>query len=142
MTSQKSEPGLADGKERVSWLHTKKSISLIDQASTLAEMPHNDTFYRAGSPFRFWGQRQGGSGRIFNCSLSSWSMPIKVNRSMIEGFTKNTIAAMIEGVRKPTVAADLIEPDLFDKAVKGQSRTCETDGVSCCSVFRVLPGKF
>ncbi len=60
---------------------------------------------------------------------------------MIEGFTKNTFTAMIEGVRKPTVAAEVIETDLFEKGVKGQSRTCETDGVFCYSLFKVLSGK-
>lgn len=43
---------------------------------------------------------------------------------------------MIEGVREPAIAANLIEPELFDTGIRDLLRTTEDDGVFCYTFFK------
>jgi SAM-dependent methyltransferase len=54
----------------------------------------------------------------------------------VEGFTKNTFAAMVEGVREEAVAAGLIDSDTWRKGIEGLYRTTEPDGVFCYTFFK------
>lgn len=60
---------------------------------------------------------------------------------LVEGFTKKTFTAMIEGVRKSALAAELIEPETFDKGIQDLYRTTEPDGVFCYTFFKAVAGK-
>lgn len=57
---------------------------------------------------------------------------------LVEGFTKNTFAAMIEGVRETAVNEGLIDSKTFDDGIEGLYRTTETDGVFCYTFFKAV----
>ncbi len=59
----------------------------------------------------------------------------------IEGFTKNTFAAMIEGVRESSIEYGLIEEKTFDEGIKALYRTTEDDGVFCYTFFKAVATK-
>jgi len=61
--------------------------------------------------------------------------------SLVEGFTKNTFAAMVEGVRESSIEAGLIDAKTFDDGVKGLYRTTEADGVFCYTFFKAVAKK-
>jgi SAM-dependent methyltransferase len=56
--------------------------------------------------------------------------------SWIEGFTRNTFAAMIEGIRENAVGTGLMDADDFQKGVADLHRTAATDGVFCYTFFK------
>jgi len=55
---------------------------------------------------------------------------------LVEGFTKNTFAAMIEGIRKPSVESGMMSEADFDKGIADLYRTAEADGVFCYPFLR------
>ena len=55
---------------------------------------------------------------------------------LVEGFTKNTFAAMIEGIRKPSVESGMMSEADFDKGIADLYRTAEADGVFCYTFFK------
>ena len=54
----------------------------------------------------------------------------------VEGFTRNTFAAMVEGIGDRAVAAGLIDPDTWRKGIEGLYRAAEADGVFCYTFFK------
>jgi SAM-dependent methyltransferase len=58
--------------------------------------------------------------------------------ALIEGFTRNTFAAMVEGVREQAVALGLIDAAAFDAGVRDLYRTAAADGVFCYTFFKAL----
>jgi SAM-dependent methyltransferase len=55
---------------------------------------------------------------------------------LVEGFTRNTFAAMVEGVRERALEAGLIDPETWDRGVAGLHRAAEPDGVFCYTFFK------
>ncbi len=55
---------------------------------------------------------------------------------LVDGFTRRTFTAMIEGVRDTAIAAEIVEPALFDAGVRDLHRTTEADGVFCYTFFK------
>jgi SAM-dependent methyltransferase len=55
---------------------------------------------------------------------------------LVDGFTRQTFAAMIEGVRDIAIGAELIDADAFDAGVRALVRTAEDDGVFCYTFFK------
>jgi ubiquinone/menaquinone biosynthesis C-methylase UbiE len=60
---------------------------------------------------------------------------------LVDGFTRKTFTAMIEGARESAIAADIIDPDLFDSGIKDLYRTTEADGVFCYTFFKASARK-
>jgi SAM-dependent methyltransferase len=56
----------------------------------------------------------------------------------VEGFTRNTFAAMVEGVRDQALAAGLMEPEAWARGKAGLERAAEPDGVFCYTFFKGL----
>jgi hypothetical protein len=56
--------------------------------------------------------------------------------TLVEGFTKNTVTAMIEGIREPAIAGGLIEEKTFQERIEALYRTTEADGVFCYTFFK------
>ena len=64
---------------------------------------------------------------------------VDANRpELVDGFTRKTFTAMIEGVRESALAADLTDPDTFDKGIRDLYRTTEPDGVFCYTFFKAV----
>jgi SAM-dependent methyltransferase len=57
---------------------------------------------------------------------------------LVDGFTRKTFTAMIEGVREPAIEAGLVEPAVFDRAIRDLYRTAEPDGVFCYTFFKAI----
>jgi SAM-dependent methyltransferase len=57
---------------------------------------------------------------------------------LVEGFTRNTFAAMIEGVREQALAAGIIDAASFDAGIRDLHRTAEADGVFCYTFFKAV----
>ncbi len=55
---------------------------------------------------------------------------------LVEGFTRNTFAAMVEGVRDKALQAGLIDPQTWDRGIAGLHRAAEPDGVFCYTFFK------
>lgn len=55
---------------------------------------------------------------------------------LVEGFTRNTFAAMVEGVRERALEAGLIDPQTWKRGVGGLHRAAEPDGVFCYTFFK------
>lgn len=60
---------------------------------------------------------------------------------LVDGFIKNTFAAMIEGVRQSSIEADLIDGNTFDQGIEDLYRTTESDGVFCYTFFKATAMK-
>ena len=60
---------------------------------------------------------------------------------LVDGFTKKTFAAMIEGIREPALKAGLVDPQVFEKGVRGLYRAAEQDGVFCYTFFKAFGEK-
>ncbi len=58
--------------------------------------------------------------------------------TLVEGFTKRTFTAMIEGVREAALAADIVEPAVFEQGIRDLYRTTEPDGVFCYTFFKAV----
>lgn len=58
------------------------------------------------------------------------------NKGLAEGFTRKTFTAMIEGVREQAVSQGLIDPDSFERGIRGLTRAAEEDGVFCYTFFK------
>jgi SAM-dependent methyltransferase len=56
--------------------------------------------------------------------------------AMVEGFTRNTFAAMVEGVRDQALEKKLIDGPAWERGMAALSRTAEEDGVFCYTFFR------
>jgi ubiquinone/menaquinone biosynthesis C-methylase UbiE len=56
--------------------------------------------------------------------------------SLIEGFTRNTFAAMIEGVQESAILNGLMDETSFNKGISGLHRAAQTDGVFCYTFFK------
>lgn len=56
--------------------------------------------------------------------------------ALVEGFTRNTFAAMVQGVRETAVAAGLIDGATFDRGISGLLRAAAPDGVFCYTFFK------
>jgi len=54
----------------------------------------------------------------------------------VEGFTRNTFAAMVEGVREQALAAGLIDAASWARGIAGLRRAAEADGVFCYTFFK------
>lgn len=57
---------------------------------------------------------------------------------LVEGFTKNTFAAMVEGVRERALAAGLIDEETWAKGIRDLYRTAEADGTFCYAFFKAV----
>jgi hypothetical protein len=55
---------------------------------------------------------------------------------LVEGFTRNTFAAMVEGVRKRALQAGLIDARTWERGIAGLHRAAEADGVFCYTFFK------
>jgi len=55
---------------------------------------------------------------------------------MVEGFTRNTFAAMVEGVGDEALAAGLVDRATWERGIADLYRTAESDGVFCYSFFK------
>ena len=55
---------------------------------------------------------------------------------LVEGFTRNTFAAMVEGVRDGALEAGLIDRQTWDRGIAGLYRAAEPDGVFCYTFFK------
>jgi ubiquinone/menaquinone biosynthesis C-methylase UbiE len=55
---------------------------------------------------------------------------------LVEGFTRNTFAAMVEGVRDKALEAGLIDPETWRCGIAGLHRAAEADGVFCYTFFK------
>jgi SAM-dependent methyltransferase len=55
---------------------------------------------------------------------------------LVEGFTRNTFAAMIEGVKEKAISEKLIDRETFEKGVRDLYRTAEGGGVFCYTFFK------
>jgi SAM-dependent methyltransferase len=67
---------------------------------------------------------------------------VDANRPLlVHGFIRKTFTAMIEGIREPAIAADLIDPDGFDRGLRDLEATSEPDGVFCYTFFRATATK-
>jgi SAM-dependent methyltransferase len=55
---------------------------------------------------------------------------------LVEGFTRNTFAAMVEGVREQALEAGLIDAPTWDRGISGLHRAAEPDGVFCYTFFK------
>ncbi len=58
--------------------------------------------------------------------------------ALVDGFTIKTFTAMVEGVREQAIARDLIDPDSWEKGIRGLYRTTEHDGVFCYTFFKAV----
>jgi SAM-dependent methyltransferase len=57
---------------------------------------------------------------------------------LVEGFTKNTFAAMVEGVREQSIQQGLMAADAFARGVRALYRCAESDGVFCYTFFKAV----
>ena len=55
---------------------------------------------------------------------------------LVEGFTRNTFAAMVEGVREQGAGGGLIDPETWRRGIAGLHRAAEADGVFCYTFFK------
>jgi SAM-dependent methyltransferase len=55
---------------------------------------------------------------------------------LVEGFTRNTFAAMVEGVRDQALEAGLIDSGTWERGIAGLHRAAEADGVFCYTFFK------
>jgi len=55
---------------------------------------------------------------------------------LVEGFTRNTFAAMVEGVRERALDAGLIDTHTWERGIAGLHRAAEPDGVFCYTFFK------
>jgi len=55
---------------------------------------------------------------------------------LVEGFTRNTFAAMVQGVRDKALAAGLVDRATWDRGIAALHRTAEPDGVFCYTFFK------
>jgi SAM-dependent methyltransferase len=55
---------------------------------------------------------------------------------LIEGFTKQTFAAMVEGVREPALRQGLIDEPTWNQGIADLYRTAQPDGVFCYCFFK------
>ncbi|MBN1631153.1 MAG: methyltransferase domain-containing protein [Thermoleophilia bacterium] len=55
---------------------------------------------------------------------------------LVEGFTRNTFAAMVEGVREQALETGLIDAQTWNRGVAGLHRAAEPDGVFCYTFFK------
>jgi hypothetical protein len=58
--------------------------------------------------------------------------------AVVEGFTRNTFAAMVEGVREQALAAGMIDAATFDRGVADLHRTAAQDGTFCYCFFKAV----
>ena len=54
----------------------------------------------------------------------------------VEGFTRNTFAAMVEGVREQALTAGLVDAAAWARGIAGLRRAAESDGVFCYTFFK------
>lgn len=59
----------------------------------------------------------------------------------VDGFTLKTFTAMVEGVRERVLAARLMTPTGWDRAIADLRRTAEPDGVFCYTFFKAVAVK-
>lgn len=59
----------------------------------------------------------------------------------VDGFTKNTFAAMIEGIRNGVYEDQIMDDEVFENGVKALYRTAEDDGVFCYTFFKGIGRK-
>lgn len=122
----------------------RENTRLQDQASTLVELLHSDTFYPAGS--RVLEAGCGVGAQTVTLAKNSPDAPrmVYVDSSkpeLVEGFTKKTFKAMIEGVRESAVNAGIIDQCIMEKGIKDLYRTAEQDGVFCYTFFKAIGNK-
>ncbi len=55
---------------------------------------------------------------------------------LVEGFTRNTFAAMIAGIREEALAVGLLSAERFDQGIRDLERTAEGGGVFCYTFFK------
>jgi hypothetical protein len=58
--------------------------------------------------------------------------------ALVDGFTVKTFTAMVEGVRDEAIARGLIDPDTWEKGIRGLYRTTAHDGVFCFTFFKAV----
>lgn len=61
--------------------------------------------------------------------------------ALVDGFLRNTFAAMIEGIRAPAIEARLLSGADFDRGIADLHRTAEPDGVFCYTFFKAVAVK-
>lgn len=124
----------------------------------LIEGDHGSTFFHPDSPeareaieclVRFQGQHGGDAniGRKLYPLLSEHGFrDVKISPRFVyadssrpewvEGFTKNTFAAMIEGIREDVYRNQLMDTAVYEKGVQDLYRAAEDDGVFCYTFFK------
>lgn len=58
--------------------------------------------------------------------------------NLVEGFTKQTFAAMVDGVRDTVLARGMMTSEDWEKGIAGLYRTCQPDGVFCYTFFSAV----
>ena len=61
--------------------------------------------------------------------------------ALVEGFTRNTFAAMVAGVRAETLARDLLDQATFDQGIADLYRTAEPDGVFIYTFYKATASR-
>jgi SAM-dependent methyltransferase len=60
---------------------------------------------------------------------------------LMEGFTRDTFTAMVEGVKDKALGLGMIDPDTWEKGIRGLHRTREADGTFCYTFFKGVASK-
>jgi len=61
--------------------------------------------------------------------------------AMVDGFTRNTFAAMVAGVEGAAIAQGLIDANDWARGIEALYRTAENDGVFCYTFFKGVGNK-
>lgn len=56
--------------------------------------------------------------------------------ALVDGFTRQTFAAMVEGVRDTVLGRGMMTPEEWEQGIADLYRTCEPDGVFCYTFFK------
>ena len=147
-----------------------ENIRLQDQASTLVELLHSDTFYPAGSRVLEAGCGVGAQtvtlagncpdAWITSVDISEVSVTEARRKAAAAGFTHVQfeqadifnlpygpdafdhifVCFVLEHLSRP-LEAGIIEPHVFEKGIRNLYRTTEPDGVFCYTFFKAIGNK-
>ena len=135
-----------------------RSVTRPGGTITVIEGDHGSTFFHpenadARETIRCLVELQAAAGgdsligrRLFPLLVDAGLKDVRVEPKMIyvdasrpdlvEGFTRNTFAAMVEGVRDRALEAGLIDGETWQRGIDGLHRAAESDGVFCYTFFK------
>jgi trans-aconitate methyltransferase len=94
-----------------------ETARLTDQATTLAELLHHDTFFPPNS-------------RVLEAGCGTGAQTVFLAQS--------SPGAMIEGIRDKALDTGMIDESVFDAGIRDLYRTAEADGVFCYTFFKAF----